>query len=197
MNNSNFSLLKSVKSFLEKRFQPTREDRKTSIKVCHWIRKMDFPHKGQRKRGETKEEVKKTVMGAVVEQTSIEQSAEQFSTKDGDTIRYHLNKLDINSISEVFISSFQQCAELLKRKKKTKSPLILAVDTMDIRYYGKRRDEYIHWYKNEWFYRYITVSTVKSPYGSLPLVAFPVSTFDSKEELLESLFSKFILKTGA
>jgi len=24
---------------------------------------MDFPHKGQRKRGETKEEVKKTVMG--------------------------------------------------------------------------------------------------------------------------------------
>ncbi|MHA1416914.1 MAG: hypothetical protein ACTSRR_11740, partial [Candidatus Heimdallarchaeaceae archaeon] len=80
MNNSNFSLLKSVKSFLEKHFQPTREDRKTSIKVCHWIRKMDFLHKGQRKRGETKEEVKKTVMGAVVEQTSIEQSAEQFST---------------------------------------------------------------------------------------------------------------------
>ncbi|UJG44373.1 MAG: hypothetical protein K9W46_04135 [Candidatus Heimdallarchaeum endolithica] len=149
MKHCNFNLLKSVKSFLEKRFQPTREDRKTSIKVCHWIRKMDFPHKGQRKRGETKEEVKKTVLGAVVEQTSIEQSAEQFSTKDGDTIRYHLNKLDINRISEVFISSFQKCGELLKRKKKIKSPLILAVDTMDIRYYGKRRDEYIHQYKNE------------------------------------------------
>ncbi|UJG42406.1 MAG: transposase [Candidatus Heimdallarchaeum endolithica] len=194
MKHCNFNLLKSVKSFLEKRFQPTREDRKTSIKVCHWIRKMDFPHKGQRKRGETKEEVKKTVLGAVVEQTSIEQSAEQFSTKDGDTIRYHLNKLDINSISEVFISSFQQCGELLKRKKKIKSPLILAVDTMDIRYYGKRRDEYIHQYKNEWFYRYITVSTVKSSYGALPLGAFPVSTFDSKEGLLESLFNKFSLK---
>ncbi|MHA1352494.1 MAG: hypothetical protein ACTSPP_06875, partial [Candidatus Heimdallarchaeaceae archaeon] len=69
-----------------------------------------------------------------MEQTSIKQSAEQFSTKDGDTIRYHLNKLDIKGISEVFISSFQQCGELLKRKKKIKSPLILAVDTMDIRY---------------------------------------------------------------
>jgi len=136
MKHCNFNLLKSVKSFLEKRFQPTREYSKTSIKVCHWIRKMDFPHKGKRKRGETKEEAKKTVMGAVVEQTSIEQSAEQFSIKEEDTIRYQLNKLDINAISEVFISSLQQCVELLKRKKKIKSPLILAVDTMDIRYYN-------------------------------------------------------------
>jgi len=66
---------------------------------------------------------------------------------------------------------------------------------MGIRYYRKKRDEYIHQYKkNEWFYRYITVSTVKSPYGSLPLGAFPVSTFDSMEGLLGYFFDKFSLK---
>jgi len=149
MKTCNFNLLKSVKSFFEKHFQPTREYSITSIKVCHLIRKMDFPHKGQRKMMEIKEEVKKTVLGAVVDQTSIEQSAEQFSTKDGDTIRYHLNKLDRNTISGFFTPLFQQCAELLKSKKKIKSPLVLAVDTMDIRYYGKKRDEYIHQYKKK------------------------------------------------
>ncbi|UJG41361.1 MAG: hypothetical protein K9W45_02600 [Candidatus Heimdallarchaeum aukensis] len=38
------------------------------------------------------------------------------------------------------------------------------------------------------------MSTVKSSYGALPLGAFTVSTFDSKEGLLESLFNKFSLK---
>ncbi len=37
---------------------------------------------------ETKEEVKKTVLEAVVDQTSIEQSAEQFSIKDRDTSEF-------------------------------------------------------------------------------------------------------------
>ena len=98
-------MLASVKRF-NKRLQPTRTDVKTAIKVCHFFQELNFPHHIERNVKEIETEVKRTVLYALLDRTSIEQAAVAISSKDGDTIRYHLNKLSLANASPNFFFCF-------------------------------------------------------------------------------------------
>jgi len=181
----NVKLIQSVKRFVKNLSQPTKDSVKTSIKVCHSFHTLDFPHHIQRNVEEILPEVKKTILYALVEKTSVEQAAEAVSTKNGDTIRYHVKKLTMKEIDEVFKHHLFTCFATLVKNGKIQQPLHLAVDTTDIDYYGEEKDIFVHQKKKKYYYRYFTITVLTKNYGAFPLIVQPVSVFDSLEDLFD------------
>lgn len=177
-------ILASVKRF-RKRLQPTRESVKESIKVCHFLQEMDVPHHIQRNVEVIEPEVKGTVLYALLDQTSIEQAAEAVSSKNGDTIRYHLNKLSLNDIEQVCKEQLLNCLAVMEQQDTLPDKLHLAVDTTYVLYYGKTRGPFVHHKKSKYYYRYLTITIVNTGFHVLPVIVKPVSTFDALEDLVD------------
>lgn len=176
--------LQSVKRFI-KRLQPTRESVKTAIKVCHFFQDLDLPHRIQRNVKEIEKEVKSTVLYALLDRTSIEQAAEAISSKDGDTIRYHLNKLSLSGIEQVCKEQLLNCLAVMEQQGTLPDKLQLAVDTTDIPYYGKTRDVFVHHKKSEYYYRYLTITIVNKGFHVFPVIVKPVTIFDTLDEMID------------
>ena len=183
MKNLMSKLVSPVKRFF-KRLQPTRESVKESIKVYHFFQELDFPHQIQRNVEEIEQEVKRTILYALLDKTSIEQAAEVVSSKDGDTIRYHLNKLSMDDIEQVCKEQLLNCLAIIEQQGTLPDKLQLAVDTTDIPYYGNTRDIFVHHKKSEYYYRYLTITIVNTGFHVLPVIVKPVSVFDTLEDLV-------------
>ncbi len=85
-------------------------------------------------------QVKNTLLLAAAEGTSIDQAAATRAKMDGDTIRYHLNKMNLKEVKEKVNEGMREQVVNLKKKGKQPKKCSLTIDSTDYTCYGKVRD---------------------------------------------------------
>lgn len=181
----NIKLIQSLKNLVQQ-LRPCREVVGTSLKMCHLWGEVNIPLKVERKKKIIIPQVKNTLLLAAAEGTSIDQAAVTGAKMDGDTIRYHLNKMSLKEVRTTVNEVLREQVLSLKKKGKLPRKCSLAIDSTDYIYYGKVRDPLVCHYKSNYVYRYIMLSTVGGTV-SVPLTMLPVAPLDDKVKLIEEL----------
>ena len=181
------NFIQSLKNLVQQ-LRPCREAVQTSLKMCHLWEEINIPLKVERKKKIILPQVKNTLLLAAAEGTSINQAAATGAKMDGDTIRYHLNKMNLKEVRTTVNEALREQVLSLKKKGKLPKRCSLAIDSTDYVYYGKVRDPLVCHYKNSYVYRYIMLSTVGEKV-SVPLTMLPVAPLDTKVKLIEELLT--------
>ncbi len=115
-------------------------------------------------------------------------------TPTSDTLLYHIKKFeDRNVLQKMFVEIFDMIYRMSKRSNFfNRRKIDVAVDFTDWFYYGKDRSSMVLGKKPEKgttkCFRFATITIVE--HGErFTLLALPVSTFDTKEKILERLIS--------
>jgi len=104
--------------------------------MCHLWEEINIPVKVERKKKIILPQVKNTLLLAAAEGTSIDQAAATGAKMDGDTVRYHLNKMNLKEVREKVNEALREQVLRLKKKGKITKKCSLAIDSTDYVYYG-------------------------------------------------------------
>ena len=118
MNSTNrINFVRSLKNLVQQ-LRPCREVVRTSLKMCHLWGEINIPLKVERKKKSIIPQVKNTLLLAAAEGISIDQAVATGAKMDGDTVRYHLNKMDLKEVREKVNEGMREQVVSLKKKGK-------------------------------------------------------------------------------
>jgi len=117
----NIKLLQSLQNIVLQ-LRPCKEAVNTALKMCHLWEEINIPLKVERKKKSILPQVKNTLLLAAAEGISIDQATATGAKMDGDTVRYHLNKMSLKEVRTTVNEALREQVLSLKKKGKiTKS----------------------------------------------------------------------------